>query len=280
LPDERPPDAQAEPFGGPPSEAVARMTISAPAERNPRLASLLEAADADVQLKAWWYAAQTMADRLGMSDHSWVHVRIVLNIALRLYRLLRQQQVEPAMVTDHRMRAGDAEVVIAAACLLHDTGMSVHRADHEEYSLFLAAGKLDELLRDVYDQPERAVVIAEAMHAIIGHRRRGEPLTLEAGIVRVADALDMTHGRSRVPFERRRPNIHSLSAAAIDDVTLGPGEERAVRIEIAMNNSSGLFQVDELLATKLRGSGIEQHVEVIARIDAEHEKRLVPVFRI
>jgi metal-dependent HD superfamily phosphatase/phosphodiesterase len=280
LPDERPPDAQAEPFGGPPSEAVARMTISAPAERNPRLASLLDAADADVQLKAWWYAAQTMADRLGMSDHSWVHVRIVLNIALRLYRLLRQQQVEPAMVTDHRMRAGDAEVVIAAACLLHDTGMSVHRAGHEEYSLFLAAGKLDELLRGVYDQPERAVVVAEAMHAIIGHRRRGEPLTLEAGVVRVADALDMTHGRSRVPFERRRPNIHSLSAAAIDEVTLGPGEERAVRIEIAMNNSSGLFQVDELLATKLRGSGIEQHVEVIARIDAEHEKRLVPVFRI
>ena len=51
-------------------------------------------------------------------------------------------------------------------------------------------------------------------------------------------------------------------------------------IEIAMNNSSGLFQVDELLATKLRGSGIEEHVEVVARIEAEHEKRLVPVFRI
>jgi metal-dependent HD superfamily phosphatase/phosphodiesterase len=223
---------------------------------------------------------QVTADRLGMSDHSWVHIRIVLNIALRLYRLLRQQQVEPAMVSEHRMRAADAEVVIAAACLLHDTGMSIHRTDHEEYSLFLAAAKLPELLEGIYDEPERSVVVAEAMHAIIGHRRRGEPLTLEAGIVRVADALDMTHGRSRVPFERRRPNIHSLSAAAIDEVTLGPGEERAVRIEIAMNNSAGLFQVDELLATKLRGSGIEEHLEVIARIEAEHEKRLVPVFRI
>jgi uncharacterized protein len=47
-----------------------------------------------------------------------------------------------------------------------------------------------------------------------------------------------------------------------------------------MNNSSGLFQVDELLATKLRGSGIEEHLEVVASIEAEHEKRLVPVFRI
>ena len=118
------------------------------------------------------------------------------------------------------------------------------------------------------------------MHAIIGHRRRGEPFTLEAGIVRVADALDLAKGRSRVPFEAGRMNIHSLSAAAVDEVRIEAGEQRAVRIEIAMNNSSGIFQVDELLATKLRGSGLEQHVEVIARIDAEHEKRLVPVFRI
>jgi metal-dependent HD superfamily phosphatase/phosphodiesterase len=90
----------------------------------------------------------------------------------------------------------------------------------------------------------------------------------------------MAHGRSRIEFETGRPNIHSLSAAGIDEVRIVPGEERAVRIEIAMNNSAGIFQVDELLATKLRGSGLEQHVEVIARIDAEHEKRLVEIYRI
>ena len=43
-----------------------------------------------------------------------------------------------------------------------------------------------------------------------------------------------------------------------------------------MSNSAGIFQVDELLATKLRGSGLEEHIEVIARIDAEHEQRLIP----
>jgi metal-dependent HD superfamily phosphatase/phosphodiesterase len=118
------------------------------------------------------------------------------------------------------------------------------------------------------------------MHAIIGHRRDGAPLTVEAGVVRVADALDMTHGRSRVPFERGRPNIHSLSATAIDEVRIERGRDRAVRVEIEMNNSSGIFQVDELLATKLRGSGLEEHVEVVARIEAEHEKRLVPLFRV
>jgi uncharacterized protein len=30
----------------------------------------------------------------------------------------------------------------------------------------------------------------------------------------------------------------------------------------------------------LRGSGLEDHVEVVARVDAEHEKLLLPVFRI
>ena len=270
------------PPGGPqrPAEAIAPVRIRVPTRGNRRLEALVEAVNDDAQVKAWWHMAQVNANRLGMSDHSWVHVQIVCNIALRLFRLLGRRGVEPAMVSDHAMSARDAEVVIVAGCLLHDVGMSIHRSDHEAYSLFLAADKLGGLLAESYDEPERTVVVAESMHAIIGHRRRGEPFTLEAGVVRVADALDLAKGRSRVPFEAGRMNIHSLSAAAIDEVRIEAGEQRAVRIEIAMNNSSGIFQVDELLATKLRGSGLEHHVEVIARIDAEHEKRLVPVFRI
>jgi uncharacterized protein len=263
-----------------PREKVADMRVRAPARGNRKLENLLEAANADDQLKAWWLMQQTTADRLGMSDHSWVHVQVVLNVALRIFRLLERRGVVPAVVADHAMTARDAEVAIAGACLLHDSGMSIHRTDHEAYSLFLAASKLPELLRSVYDDPERSVVVAETLHAIIGHRRRGDPITIEAGVVRVADALDMEHGRSRVPFSEKRPNIHSLSAAAIDDVKIEPGADRAVSITIEMNNSSGIFQVDELLATKLRGSGLEEHVEVVARIEAEHEKRLVPIFRI
>ena len=256
------------------------MDIRVPSRGNRRLESFLEAANADERLRAWWYMQQVTADRLGMSDHSWVHVQVIVNIALRMFRLLERRGVEPAIVSTHGMRAHDAEVVIAAACLFHDSGMSIHRSDHEEYSLFLAADRLPGLLEGIYEEPELTVIVAEALHAVIGHRRRGDPITMEAGVVRVADALDLAKGRSRVPFESGRPNIHSLSAAAIDEVTIEPGEDRAVSIEIAMNNSSGVFQVDELLATKMRGSGLEEHVEVVARIDAEHEKRLVPVFRI
>ncbi len=260
---------------------IPEVDIRVPTRGNRRLERLLAAANGDARLHAWWYMQQVNADRRDMSDHSWVHIQIVVNIALRMFRLLARAGVEPAMVSEHGMSARDAEVVIAAACLLHDTGMSIHRTDHEQYSLFLAADRLPLLLEGVYEDPELTVVVSEALHAVIGHRRRGEPITIEAGIVRVADALDMASGRSRIPFETRRPNIHSVSAAAIDGVTIEPGEEeKAVRIEIEMNNSSGLFQIDELLATKLRGSGIEEHVEVVAQIEAEHEKRLLPVFRI
>jgi metal-dependent HD superfamily phosphatase/phosphodiesterase len=220
------------------------------------------------------------AQRLGMSDHSWVHLQIVLNSALRIFRLLHQAGVPSAIQTDHVMKATDAEVVIAGGCLLHDVGMSIHRVEHESFSLFLAADLLDDLLADVYDDPERTIVASEVLHAIIGHRRGGRPLTLEAGIVRVADALDMEHGRSRVSLETHLPNIHSLSAAAVDEVRIVKGEQRAIRVEVEMNNSAGVFQVDDLLATKLRGSGLEDYIEVIARIDAEHEKRLLTVYRI
>jgi metal-dependent HD superfamily phosphatase/phosphodiesterase len=264
-----------------PRAALAEVRVRAPTRGNRALEALLAAVNDDPQVKAWWHVSAVNATRrLGMSDHSWVHIQIVLNIALRLARLLFRHGVVPSVTADYGLGDRDAEVVIAAACLLHCVGMSIHREDHERYSLFLTADKLGELLSGAYEEPERTIIVAESLHAIIGHRRRGAPFTIEAGIVRVADALDMARGRSRVPFESGHQNIHSLSAYAIDEVRISAGEDRAVRVEIDMSNSAGIFQVDELLATKLRGSGLEQHIEVVARIDAEHERRLIEVFKL
>jgi uncharacterized protein len=262
------------------SEAVATAQVHAPTRGNRKLERFLEAVNTDDRVRAWWYMAQINSERLEMSDHSWVHVQVVLNIGLRLLRLLVKGGIEPAMVTEHGMKDRDAEVVVAGGALLHDVGMSIHRTDHEAYSLFLVQDRLQSLLADVYKEPERTVVISEILHSIIGHRRRGEPYTVEAGVVRVADALDMAEGRSRIPVEGGRYGIHALSAAAIDEVRIESGEERAVRIEIEMNNSAGIFQVDDLLATKLRGTPLEGHVEVIAQVSGETEKRLLPSFRL
>ncbi len=268
-------------LGRGPRDAVDAARVAVPTRGNRRLEALLEAVNSDDEVRAWWHMAQVQSERLGMSDHSWVHVQVVLNIALRVLRLLVKGGVSPAMVSDHAMRDRDAEVVVAAGALLHDVGMSIHRADHEAYSLFLAERKLRELLADVYRDPaERAVVTAESLHAIIGHRRRGQPYTVEAGVVRVADALDMAHGRSRLPVDAGEMGIHAISAAAIDKIEISAGSERPVRIEIAMNNSAGVFQVDDLLATKLRGTPLEGQVEVLATVEGESEKRLLTEFRI
>src|SRR3954462_7396930 len=113
------------------SEAVAKAQVHAPTRGNRKLERFLEAVNADEQVRAWWYMAQVQSERLGMSDHSWVHMQIVPNIPLRLLRLLVKARVQPAMVSDHGMRDRDAEVVVAGGALLHDVGMSIHRADHE-----------------------------------------------------------------------------------------------------------------------------------------------------
>jgi uncharacterized protein len=264
-----------------PAEAVAQMRVHVPERGNRKLRTLIERANADRQLKGWWHVANVNATlRLEINDHSWVHIQIVANIALRLLRLLTKHGVEPSLVRDYGMDRDDAEVAVTLGALLHCVGMSVHREGHEDFSLFLAESKIRELLEGLYDEPELTVIDSEVLGAITSHREYGKPLTLEAGIIRVADALDMAKGRSRIPFERGRVSIHSLSAAAIEDVAISDGEDRPIRIEITMNNSSGIYQVDELLKAKLRGSGLEPHVEVVAHIDTEAEKRLVSVYRL
>src|SRR3954447_23157611 len=144
----------------PPREAIAEAKVRAPTRGNRKLEGFLDAVNDDEQVRAWWYMAQVHAERMGMSDRSWVHTQIVLNIALRLLRLLVKAGVEPAVVADHSMSARDAEVVVAGGALLHDVGMSIHRTDHEEYSLFLAEGALGRLLGDVYREPKRTIVAA------------------------------------------------------------------------------------------------------------------------
>jgi uncharacterized protein len=264
-----------------PAEAIERMRINVPVRGNRKLRTLIERVNDDAQLKGWWHVSNVNAvARMEINDHSWVHIQIVTNIALKLLRQLTKHHVEPSVVRDYGMTSDDSEVVVTLASLTHCVGMSIHRIGHEDFSLFLAEPKLRELLQGIYEEPNLTVIVSEVLQAIISHRADGQPLTIEAGIIRVADALDMAKGRSRIPFERGRVSMHSLSAAAIEDVTISDGEERPVLIEILMNNSSGLFQVDGLLKAKLRGSGLEPYVEVVAHIDTETERRLVQIYRL
>jgi metal-dependent HD superfamily phosphatase/phosphodiesterase len=258
-----------------------RVVIRVPARHNPRLQQVVDRVNADDELYTLWQVNNVNAvQRLAMNDHGPVHVQIVTNIALKLLRLLVDRSVTPSVVVGHNLTIGDAEVIVVLASLLHDIGMSIHRVDHELYSLFLARPKLRELLEGIYDLPTLTILTSEILHAIISHRAGGQPLTLEAGVVRVADALDMAQGRSRIPFQAGKVDIHSVSATAIEQVIIEQGELKPIRIVVRMNNSAGIFQLDELLKDKLEGSGLEPYVEVEATVEGESEKKLIQTFRI
>lgn len=258
-----------------------RFLIRIPARRNSKLKKIIDRVNADDELYTLWQVINNNAvKRLGMSDHGPVHVQIVSNIALKFLRLLAERGVQPTCIVDYDMAVEDAEVIVALAALLHDMGMSIHRADHELYSLFLAAPKIKELLEGIYEVSMRTLLISEILHTIISHRSEGKPLTLEAGIVRVADALDMEEGRSRIPFQAGKINIHSVSAASIEQISIEQGEDKPIRIVVKMSNSAGIFQLDELLKNKLEGSGLEAYVDIDASIKGETEKKLIHTFHI
>jgi len=192
---------------------------------------------------------------------------------------VRQCQRGPlGIVEDHGLEPEDAEVVAVLAAALHDLGIAVHRENHEEFSLFLAHTKARELLSSIYPVRERTIVLSEVLHAIIAHHWDVRCYTTEASVVKVADALDMTHGRSRIAFESGDVNIHSVSAQAIDAVHIRKGNGIPVEVEIVMANSAGIFQVDNLLKRKLRNSTIAPYVRVIARVAPEVERKIVGVY--
>jgi metal-dependent HD superfamily phosphatase/phosphodiesterase len=164
-------------------------------------------------------------------------------------------------------------VVVVLASVMHDLGMSFVRKDHEVYSVPIAVRILDRILPQVYGTEEATIVASEVLHAVVSHHAVNEPLTIEAGVVKVADALDMEQGRARIPYETGRVDIHSFSAIAIEKVKIEEGSEKPIKINIEMSNPAGIFQVDNLLWTKIEGSGIEEYVRVEALIKEGEESR-------
>lgn len=257
------------------------VSLAVPSRHNERLAELVRLAEADAELLQLLKSANVNSvDRSGINDHGEVHVRIVANAALRILRYLADAGIEPSVVTNLGLTREDAEVVVVLAAWLHDLGIAFHRDDHERYSLILGYPKARQLLTGIYEEPTLTALAADVMHAVIAHDAEQRCLTIEAGVLKVADALDMSQGRSRIPFEAGKVNIHSVSALAVKSVSIERGEERPVRVSILLSASAGIFQVDELLRRKLRNSTLAPYVEVVARIDGDMEPRLFEVYKL
>ncbi len=214
-------------------------------------------------------------DRMQYNDHGRKHVEIVRNRALRLYELLKASDVDFNGARQQGLTEADESVIIALAATLHDIGHIVHRDEHVYYSIPLASEILTRILPNFYDLPETVRMKGEVLHAILCHHSHETPLTTEAGVIRVADALDMERGRSRIPYEHGGRGINTLSSQAIERVSLHEGDSAPVMVEIAMTNAAGVYQVDNLLKAKLRGSGLENKIRIVAVNTNEDQKQLV-----
>jgi metal-dependent HD superfamily phosphatase/phosphodiesterase len=230
-----------------------------------RLNEVLPALVEDPEVVAYLEAQNVNAvTRKGYNDHGSKHIEIVRNRALRLYDLLKAGGVEFNGASEQGLDEADEPVIVALAATLHDVGHVVHRDEHAYYSIPLAADLLDRFLDQFYETPEKVRVKAEVLHAILCHHTAETPLTREAGVIRVADALDMERGRSRIPYEEGGRGINTLSSQAIRQVSLQPGNGKAVLVEIEMINAAGVYQVDNLLKDKLHDSMLEDDVRIVA----------------
>jgi metal-dependent HD superfamily phosphatase/phosphodiesterase len=258
------------------NKSIESATFTVPARHNPRLQALVERINHDDELRQMWRCANVNAvERLGMSDHGEVHIRIVANAALRLLRLLRETGHPAGIQAQHHLAAEDAEVVVVLAAALHDLGIITHYDHHPEHSLPLAFVKAKELLAGLYPVREQTVVVAETLHAIATHHGAGRCLTLEAGVLRLADALDMTAGRIR-PVSASSSVPAAPGELIVDEVQIKKGEARPVRVEIKIRRPVGLHQMEDSLRRKLQGSPLFGLVEIISCID--DEERAIPLY--
>ena len=252
-----------------------------PFRTNTKLKQVIDNVKKDVRLWTFWRCSNVMAiDRMGYTDHGPTHVKIVANSALRILRILIDNKVVPGVVKNYGMKNDDAEVVVVLGSIFHDLGMIVTRQEHEKYGALLSIDFAERILQQVYGEEERAIIASEVSHIIVSHDDQPtKPLTVEAGVVAIADALDMEEGRARIPFEAGKVDIHSVSALSIQRVEILEGKEKPVTIRITMSNPAGVFQIDQLLRPRIENSGLQNYFHVVGEI-AGGKERILEKFEI
>ncbi len=247
-----------------------------PSRDNAKLKHIMGEIRKDARLWTFWKCANVMAiDRMGYTDHGPTHVRIVANSALKILRILTTRKITPSIVKHYGMNNKDAEVVVVLGSIFHDLGMIVAREGHEQVSALLSLEFLNKHLSKAYTEEERAIITSEVLHAVVSHERPRKPLTVEAGVVGVADALDMEEGRARIPFEAGKVDIHSVSALSIKRVEIQEGKEKPIIIKIIMSNPAGVFQIDQLLRPRIEISGLKDYIHVVAEVTGEKERKIL-----
>lgn len=229
------------------------------------------------------YANTVSITRIGLNDHGPVHMKTVCRNALKMLCILHEAGIKTSLEEEEAGTFTDSVLAVMLAALLHDSGMTIGRKNHELYSGIISYSFISDILRqllpDDKDVMRRTVIRSLAMEGILGHMGTNLIHSLEAGLILIADGCDMTKGRARIPLERpTKPmegDIHKYSAHSIEKVKILRGEERAIKIEIHMKSEVGFFQVEEVLIPKIQSSPAKNLVELHAGVDGEDMKRYI-----
>jgi metal-dependent HD superfamily phosphatase/phosphodiesterase len=251
---------------------------------NSKLKKVIDNVENNKTLQTLWVASGISADRMGLHDHGKSHVKIVAEFAMAMLEYLNKKGKVTNVIKNYKLNKNvkkfdldyqEDEVIVFLASCLHDIGMTVHKEKHGEMGVYLANNILDDLLEGVYEDEEKTIIKSEVLHCILVHHNTLKPLTLEASIVKVADALDMAKGRARIPYNANEIDAHSVSALAIDKVNITTSDEKPIVIEVVMNDSAGVFKIKELLNQKLKDSHLERYVKIIGVIKKGSNKEKI-----
>ncbi len=222
------------------------------------------------KVQSYLRTANRMAvSRLGYTDHGRTHAEVATWNALKAFDILTQTFL-PNVVAEGIGDMDDARLIVLAATYLHDIGMVVHRNEHAQATLQLARPVLESKLEEIYDDPAKATdILSFTLHGIYSHDDDTQCLTFEAGVTKIGDGCDMTKGRTVIPYQKGKVDIHSVSALAIEDVLLEKGTEAPLRITVAMDNPAGVFQVQAVLEKKLSTSGLAEHVTIVILVNGD-----------
>jgi hypothetical protein len=219
-------------------------------------------------------ANKVMVVRMGFNDHGRVHSKIVTLNALKIYSILEKKNILGNIILEEIGNAEDVRMALLIGAYIHDIGNSVSRDDHEILGVTLARSIITRILRRA--DPDASIGKITRMRSIIieeilCHLGKYRSTSLESKIVATADGTDMTKGRARIPYRLAKPDIHKFSALAIEKVTVMEGEKKPVRIIVEMEDTTGIFQVEEQVLQKIRDVDFKDYVEILVKIKGRKE---------
>ncbi|MFD2610261.1 phosphohydrolase [Deinococcus taklimakanensis] len=260
----------------------AQCAIRADLSTYPRALAAFEALHNDPEALAHWDMANYVTMRkLGYNDHGRVHAFITGAASMALTELLLEGGVKPDLLESGVGDADDVFLTVILGTMLHDIGNQVHRVSHEQHGMVLALPIIDRIMTPLYPDPfKRTKVRSFILSCINCHDLNPAPLTIEGGITAVADGTDITKGRGRKAFSLGSVDIHSISALAVDEVVIAPGRNKPVLIDVTMNNSGGIFQVEEVLAPKVIRSPLRPFVELRASTRPSGDEQILSRVRL